>query len=32
MFDNFGCDIIKLVEEGKFDLIIGWENEIECVS
>lgn len=31
VFDNFGCDIIKLVEEDKLDFIIGCENEIEWV-
>lgn len=31
VLDNFGRDIIKFVEENKFDFIIGCENEIECV-
>lgn len=31
ILEEFGIDLIKLVVEGKIDLIVGWKIEIEWV-
>lgn len=31
VFNKYVYDLIEVVEEGKIDLIIGWDEEICCV-